>query len=241
MAPEIIAGRMKAEMPKILSGVYVSHEAIYQWLYEGEGHVLGLWRCLATRRKRRRGHGTRRSRKTLSIPERISIEQRGEEVSTRETFGHWESDSVIYTKAHGYRLSVQIERKARLVRIHRLPSGNAQDTLEALQDSIASVSQDCWKSITFDNGGEGALHTVLKHDYNLETFFCDSYSSWQKGSVENVNRIIRRYLPKHTDLSKLTNQDIYAVQEKINNTPRKLLNYRTPNEVFREATGEVVH
>jgi len=239
-APGVIAGRMKANPPDELHGRAISHEAIYQWVYAGEGHVLGLWKCLLSERKRRRGHGTRRSRRTPCIPDRISIDLRGEEASTRKTVGHWESDSVIFPRAHRQRLSVQIERKARLVRIHRLSSGNAQDTLDAIRDSIASVPQDCWKSITFDNGSEGALHATLRHDYGVETLFCDPYSSWQKGSVENVNRIIRRYLPRSLDLTTVTDQRIYDIQERINDTPRKILNYRTPNEAFAEDDGRVV-
>ncbi len=239
-APGVVAGRMRVDRPNELSGRTVSHEAIYQWLYAGEGHALGLWKCLLSERRKRRGHGTRRPRRTPSIPDRISIDLRGEEASTRETLGHWESDSVIFPKAHKQRLSVQIERKARLVRIHRLSSGSAQDTLDALRDSIASVPQDCWKSITFDNGSEGALHATLRREYDVETLFCDPYASWQKGSVENANRIIRRYLPRSLDLSTVTDKQIYDIQERINDTPRKILGYRTPNEAFAEDDGKVV-
>ena len=125
--------------------------------------------------------------------------------------------------------------------IHRLPSGKALDTLAAIQDSICQIPQDLWKSITWDNGSEGTLHQTLTQDYDIQTFFCDPYSSWQKGSVENMNRLIRRALPRSVDLSTISNQTIYAIQERLNNTPRKVLGYRSPREVLFDLSPEVVH
>ena len=150
-------------------------------------------------------------------------------------------DSVIYNKGIKQRLSVQTERKARFVQIHRLPSGSSQDTLDALRETVASVPQELIKSITFDNGSEGALHETLRHDYGIQTYFCDPYASWQKGGVENMNRLIRRYLPRGTDLSKVTDQQIYAIQQTINDIPRKILDYLTPREVLFDLPPGVVH
>jgi len=90
------------------------------------------------------------------------------------------------------------------------------------------------KSITFDNGLEAVGHVDLKRRHHLETYFCDPYSSWQKGGVEHANKLIRRSLPKGTDLRTITDKRLYEVQETLNNTPRKILNYKTPNEVFYE-------
>ncbi len=232
MSPDVIAGRLKISPPADLSDITISHEAIYKWLYEGEGHVLGYWRYLPSKRQHRRKHGTRKILNKTNIPDRISIHTRDVGIDERITFGHWETDSIIYPGSNKQRLSVQIERKARLVRIHRLPSGSAQDTLEALRETICSVPQDMIKTITFDNGGEGAKHKALTDDYNIQTFFADAYASWQKGTVEQTNGIIRKYLPRGTDLRTISNQQIYAIQEKLNNTPRKVLGYLTPNEVF---------
>ena len=121
--------------------------------------------------------------------------------------------------------------------VHRLSNGSAEETAQALIKSIESFPTPIWKTITFDNGGEGAHHQQLKETFNLHTYFCDPYASYQKGSVENANRIIRRYLPRGTDMSKITQEDIYAIQEKINNTPRKILGYKTPKEVLAETCG----
>lgn len=159
----------------------------------------------------------------------------------RKEVGHWETDSMVFSKQRE-RLSVQIERKARYVMIHRLPDGTAEATDGALHDSIQSLPQNLWKTLTFDNGGEGTNHASLRTGYGIKTFFCDPYASWQKGGVENANRIIRRYLPRQTDMGLITSQDIYAIQQKINATPRKILGYKTPAEVLREISGsEVVH
>ena len=240
-SPDVIAGKLKLCPPPELEGVTISTESIYQWLYEGEGYKRGYWQYLLTRQKKRRKRGTRKKHGKTSIPNRVSIHERDEGVNERKSLGHWESDSVIYGKSGGQRLSVQTERKARFVQIHRLPSGSAQDTLDALRETVTSVPQDLIRSITFDNGSEGARHDTLTHDYHILTFFCDPYASHQKGGVENMNRLIRRYLPRGTDLSKVSNQTIYAIQERLNNTPRKVLGYRTPREVLFDLSPEVVH
>lgn len=240
-APGVIAGRMKITSPPKLRGETISHEAIYQWLQVGEGNIAGYWQYLPNRRKKRKHHGSRKKQGKSSIPDRVSIHARDEGIDERITLGHWETDSIIYLGSGGERLSVQTERKARFVQIHRLPSGNAQDTLEAIRESISSVPQDLVKSITFDNGSEGAKHQTLIHDYNITTYFCDPYASYQKGTVEQTNGLIRRYLPRGLDLRTISNQQIYDIQERLNNTPRKVLGYLTPKEVLFDLPPKVVH
>ena len=239
-SPDVIAGRLKQYPPKGLDGKSISHETIYVWIQTGEGSKLGLHHYLCSGRPRRqKRHG--RKRHKAHIPERISIHARPEEIETRIELGHWETDSVVFSKQRE-RLSVQYERKSRYVTIHRLSNGSAEETESALEQSIESFSQPIWKTITFDNGGEGARHMNLRNRYGVRTYFCDPYASWQKGGVENSNRIIRRYLPLKTDMSKITHADVYAIQEKINNTPRKILAYKTPKEVLAEGCGYgVVH
>lgn len=231
-SPDVIAGRLTYDPPPHLKRKTISHEAIYQWIQKGEGRHLGLHHLLRLGRPRRQKHRSRKTRKT-HIPERISIHERPEGVEERKEMGHWESDSIVYPKQQE-KLSVQVERKARYVMVHRLSNGSAEETEQALIKSIESFPSPVWKTITFDNGGEGARHQRLKERFNLQTYFCDPYASYQKGSVENTNRIIRRYLPRGTDMSKITQQDIYEIQEKINNTPRKILGYKTPKEVMAE-------
>ncbi len=234
-SPDVIAGRLKTNPPPGCEGKTVSHESIYAWIQIGEGRKLGLHHFLCSGRPRRQKRRSRKKRKT-HIPDRVSIHARPEWINERKEIGHWETDSMVFRKQRE-RLSVQYERKARYVIIHRLSDGTAGATDEALQDSIQSLPQDLWKTLTFDNGGEGANHTVIRSSYGIKTFFCDPYASWQKGGVENTNRIIRRFLPRDTDMSQITQQDIYAIQQKINATPRKILGYKTPAEVLKEISG----
>ena len=107
-------------------------------------------------------------------------------------------------------------------------------TTAAVVSTIESLPAELIKSVTYDRGTEGAFHWKLRLDYGIDTFHCDPYCSWQKGGVENVNGIIRRYLPIQTDLSQYSDNELMAIQEKINNRPRKILGWKTPNEAYRE-------
>jgi len=106
---------------------------------------------------------------------------------------------------------------------------------------IEAMPAGTFESITFDRGAEGANHWKLRMDYGIDTYHCDPYCSWQKGGVENTNGLIRRFFPKGTDFNLVTDHDIYVIQEKLNNQPRKSLGYKTPREVWQELTGQVVH
>lgn len=241
MSPDVIAGRMKIEPPSELRGETVSTESIYHFIQEGGGRSEGLYHLLPHQRPRRQKHGGRKAQKSR-IPERISIHARDAEVMERTSFGHWESDTVIYSKQRSV-LSVQIERVTRLLRFHRAPTKSAEDTEHAIRKTVESLPRRAFQTMTFDNGTEGSRHTVIRDEYGILTYFCDAYASWQKGAVENVNRIIRRFLPKTKDLSVLSDREIHEIQERINDTPRRCLGYRTPNEVARQYLTrlEVVH
>jgi len=128
-------------------------------------------------------------------------------------------------------LSVQQERKSKVCRLHKCEDKSAQASEEALRDSIESLPARMWLTITRDNGSENALHKETE----VPSYFCDTYSSWQKGGVENLNGLIREYFLKRSDLDMVTEEYIYQIQEKLNNRARKCLNYLTPNEVLVNA------
>ena len=155
----------------------------------------------------------------------------------KTTCGHWESDTVVCRKQKTA-LSVQYERKTQLLRLHKVRDRSAEATEDALRDTIASLPQQAFRSITFDNGGEGSCHVRIRDDYGIQTFFCDAYASWQKGGVENINGLLRQYIPKDADLSRMTDEDISTIQEMLNNRPRKSLNYLTPDQAI---ASEVRH
>lgn len=129
-------------------------------------------------------------------------------VAIKTTIGHWESDTVEGKRLTKGNLSVQYERKLMLARIHRVKDKTANETGNDLRRTFDSLPLYCFKTITFDNGGEAATHIKLKNDFNIQTFFCDPFCSWQKGGVENLNGLIRQYLPKGSDFTYLTDRQV---------------------------------
>ena len=234
LSPEQIAGELKESPPIELEGILISHESIYYWIYEKAEKYQQLHKHLRTHRKKRYKHGRRKSKK-VTIPSRVSIHARPEVVNEKLRYGDWESDTVEFSKGkkNPY-LSVQYERKSQLVRMHKMKNKSAEETKEALVKTAESVPYDLFRTVTFDNGTEGALHTELHDMFDIDTYFCDPYSSWQKGGVENMNKLIRQYLPRSTNMHEITDQDILKIQERLNNRPRKGLNYQTPNQVINK-------
>lgn len=238
LSPEQIAGILKTNPPPELNGATVCAESIYAFVYAAP-LMDGLQKKLRRKRLQRRNrHGRVKQTKTL-LKERISIHARPQEINERKEFGHWESDSMVFSKQHEG-LSVQYERSMQLVRMNKIANRSAQETEDALRNSIESLPDGSFKTLTFDNGGEGAHHMIIRDEFEIDTYFCDPYASWQKGGVENMNGLIREYLPRSTDLSKLTPRDIYIIQERLNNRPRKGLGYKAPNQKLQEYL-EMVH
>jgi len=230
-SPEQISGRIKET--KELKNLSFSHESIYHYVYEKSEKYKQLYKHLRTNRKKRLRWGKRKNR-GIAIKQRVSIHSRPKLIDERKRLGDWESDTVEFKKVFGRKvLSVQYERKSQLVRIHKLKDKSADETLKALIKTGYSVGPDLFKSITFDNGTEGSRHYETRDIFGSKTYFCDSFKSWQKGGVENMNKLIRQYLPRTVDLENISNNDIYLIQERINNRPRKKLNYLTPNEIFK--------
>ena len=234
-SPEQITGRLKKHPPLYLADKALCHETIYQYIYQGEGQYEYLYPHLRRGRPRRRKQKARKPRKT-SIPERIFIHERPREVIKKKRFGHWESDTML-CQGQLEALSTQYERKTQLLRLHKTKDRSAPATEWAIRDIITSLPQDLFRTMTFDNGGEGACHVKIRNDCGIQTYFCDAYAAWQKGGVENMNGLVRQYIPKNTNLSQLTDQDLYAIQERLNNRPRKSLNYLTPNQVIASGVG----
>ncbi len=228
-SPDEISGRLKKHPPEKVSGCKdktVSHESIYNWIYEGEGRFGGLYKQLRRKQKVRKKHFTRKKQAKTTIKHRVGINQRPKAVLKRKRIGDWETDSVIFSGKSI--LSVQQERKTKLCRIHKCEDKSAIRSEEALRDSIESLPRNFWLTITRDNGSENVLH----HKTEVPSYFCDTYCSWQKGGVENLNGLLREYFPKKSNLDNIEERYIYEIQEKLNNRARKALNYLTPNEVI---------
>jgi transposase, IS30 family len=227
-SPEAIAGRLKEYPPEELKRCKdknVSYESIYDWIYNGKGKMGGLYKKLRRKNPVRQRRFDRKKQARTLIKERISIEQRPLVIAERKRVGDWETDSVIFSGKSI--LSVQVERKTRLCRLHKCRNKTAAVSEKALRKSLHSLPKDFRLSITRDNGSENVLHRKTK----VVSYFCDPYASWQKGSVENLNGLVREYFPKKFNLDTVKEKEVYVVQERLNNRPRKVLNYLTPNEV----------
>lgn len=240
-SPEEIAGYLREVSNSETNGAMISHESIYEYVYTRAPKYERLFLNLPQRRPKRRKWGRRKHHK-MPIPQRISIKLRPDIVNERTRYGDWESDNLefkrVVTKGA---VSVQCERKSGLVRIHKVAGKKSPtDTVDALTKTIESAPSELVKTMTFDNGIENYRHTELKEQFGVDTYFCRPFAPWQKGSVENVNKLLRRYLPRDTNLDALSDNDLYIIQEKLNNRPRKRLNYRTPNEIIQKYL-KVVH
>lgn len=127
---------------------------------------------------------------------------------------------------------MQYERKFMITKFHRVVNRTAEENNRAIRETFDGLPLELRKSLTFDNGSENVCHAKLRDTFQLDTFFCDPYSAWQKGGVENTIGLIRRYLPKNTNLATVTDDELQAIEDRINNRPRKKLNYLTPNEAL---------
>lgn len=226
-SPEIIAGRLKE------TGQLISHEAIYQFIYHrdtADRQQLISLLCRAHRKRRIKGKG-RKVRKT-KIPNRVSIDARPKAAGDRKQVGHWEGDTLISRKSKAA-LHSMTERVTRLLRISKLESKSAAETNRAVTKALRRLPAKAKRTLTLDNGTENARHEELTEKLGIKCYFADPYSAWQRGSNEQINGLIRRYLPKGTDFSKIDKDQIKKIEKLINNRPRKCLGFKTPLEVAR--------
>jgi len=234
-SPEQIAGRMKLERHP----VRVSHETIYRYAYSADGRQEDLYRHLPQHRRKRRPRGTRRPH-TLRFGLENSIVLRPDAVAERCEFGHWECDLVMFRKEFGTaNVTALVERVSRFTLLARNEDRTSKPVMEALIAGLGTLPQPARRSITFDRGTEFSAWRHLQAGLGARTWFCDPQAPWQKGTVENTNNRLRRYLPRKTDPTALTNRYLKSICARLNATPRKCLAYRTPTEVFRDRLMEI--
>ncbi len=220
-SPEVIAGDLEEEHGEAI----VSHETIYQWAYK-ENLTAHLPRGKPRRHRRRwRLKAARGSQGLGPVP---VISQRPAVVASRRRYGDWEGDSMLGRRKKGVIVSVQQERKSRYVILTKCRDKSSRATRRAVTRSVSACARALRRTLTLDRGTENAEWKT----FGLPVFFCDPYSSWQKGSVENVIGLLRRYLPKGLDLETVTPKELKALQDKLNHRPRKCLGFRTPFEVL---------
>lgn len=224
--PEEIHGKLSLEHPEQSIGT----ETIYQYIYSKKGRRYKLWRYLPNGRKKRMTKGGRRVQRDGRIPEAISIDLRPEIVSSRARGGDWESDNLGGKTTDKTALSVTVERVTRYTILNKLSNRLASTKRDVLVRRLGVYPNQLRLTLTVDNGSENTEHMKLSEELQMMVYFCHAYHSWEKGSVENINQRIRRFIPKGTSIDDITEERINEIERILNNTPRKCLGYLTPQE-----------
>lgn len=233
-SPEQISARIRVEFPDD-EDMRISHETIYRALYvQGKGELRReLTRCLRTGRAIRKPQRRAETRGKRQVPAELLISQRPAEADDRAVPGHWEGDLIL---GAGNRSAVVtlVERSTRYVLLGHLPGRDhgGEAVRDCLIKLIKTLPAHLRRSLAWDQGSEMACHAEVTLATDLDIYFCDPHSPWQRGSNENTNGLLRQYLPKGTDLSVHTRADLAAIAAALNGRPRKTLNWATPAEAL---------
>lgn len=221
-SPDVIAGTWKQEREKQRAQVTITAKGIYKYLYSPYGQYLCQYLKSGQfgRRRRRKKKG-----KKILIPRRVGIEHRPQGITDRRRYGDFEGDTLGVPKYTHETVAAVIERKSRYIIARKIP--RVKYAVSAFKTMLSPLPV---RSLTLDNGVENIRYQEL----GVQTFFCHPYSSWEKGQIENAFGMIRRYIPKKASLANYSPEDISAIVEHINSIPRKILNYRSPQEVFKQ-------
>ena len=233
-SPEVIAGKLKSDYPDD-DEMRVSHETIYRWIYLDASQGGTLYHHLRRKRKKRRrqkryGAGRR------FIPGRVSISERPIIVDSRERFGDWEGDTIEGKKSTGY-MATHVERKSRYLIAAKLVNKKAESLTSQSIKAFSRIPKKMRQTLTVDNGKEFSRFKELEYKTGLTVYFADPYSAWQRGTNVNTNGLLRQYFPKGTDFRKITEENLAFALKKLNHRPRKCLSYRSPHEVFWQASS----
>lgn len=238
-SPEQIAGTLPQEHP----GYSISPEAIYQYVYaqyqrNGWGRCIGedLRMYLKRKHKIRKPKLVPFTEEKGPIKNRISIDERPKEVDARRVLGHWEGDSMVSRKSL-VGLNTLVERVTGLVCITKIKNTTARETTRAVTNRLKRLPKELRRTITVDNGHENAGHENITKDIGAKMFFAHPYHSWERGTNENTNGLIRWYLPKGTDFATVSDERIKEIEHRLNTRPRKRLGWRTPLEVFNRSVA----
>lgn len=243
-SPEQISGALKKQFPNS-PYVHVSHETIYRYIYsiEDKEHRESLINGLRRSRKRRRQRKKRIGKRT-TIRNLVSIHKRPNEVESREIPGHWEGDLII-GKDHKSAIGTLVERTTRFTIIVSFQGRHSTKAVcQAFAAVLGILPSHMKKSLTYDRGTEMAGHQWFTEITGIPVFFADPYCSWQRGTNENTNGLIRDYFPKKTDFRIITDQRLLNTQNALNHRPRKSLDFFNPTEMFQwflETPGANVH
>lgn len=229
-SPEIIAGRLPIDHP----GESICLETIYRYIYLNPRTKRDkLWKYLELHRRKRMKKNGRKVKEYSKLTEAIPIQERPEIINNRLEAGHWETDNLEGKRSDKSAISVTVERVMRKTKLSKLSAHTAQVKTKAVIQNLnqeRKINDIFVKSITFDRGPENSGYKEIGVKLGITTYACNPYHSWEKGTVENMNKRIRRFIPKGISVEDITQEYLTLLEDKLNNTPRKVLNYLTPNE-----------
>jgi IS30 family transposase len=238
-SPQQIAGWLKWTHPGN-EARQVSHETIYRSLYVQARGVLKkqLIEHLRSQRVIRRSrYATMKGKRLGQIPDVVSISQRPASVEDRAVPGHWEGDLLCGSK-NSFIVTL-VERHSRYVMLAKIPNKNTETVVNALIKQARKLPDELYKSLTWDRGKELADHRRFTMETDISVYFCDPQSPWQRGSNENTNRLLRQYFPKKTDLAPHSQAHLNRIARRLNERPRKTLDFHTPAERFSECVASI--
>jgi IS30 family transposase len=221
---------------QIASKLPISHETLYQHVYADKAQGGALWknlRCQKQKRKRYAGGRERRGQ----IPHRRPLSDRPLHVQARKQVGHWECDTVIGANHKGAVVTM-VERKSGYAVLAKVANKTSELVSSAIVSNLKPLCERV-KTLTFDNGKEFAAHRSIDQQLNCTAYFARPFASWERGSNENLNGLLRQYIPKKRSMSTVTEEEIRMIQNRLNNRPRKRLGFKTPAEVFHQSLKRV--
>jgi IS30 family transposase len=228
-SPEQISFRLRLKYPGD-SSMLISYESIYKYIYyEAKGEERRKLISHLPYKKPKRSGGKRNQIYMGKIPDRITIDERPEEVGMRLKIGHWEGDLIV-GKGQLSVIGTLVERATRFTIIVKLESRKSEHVIERFAEELKKYPSQILKTLTYDNGVEMTAHKEFTRRTQMAVYFAHPYSSWERGTNENTNGLIRRIFPKKTDFSKITEEELKELELLLNTRPRKVLGWRTPFE-----------
>jgi IS30 family transposase len=238
-SPEQIAGWLRHAYPGD-ENYQVSHETIYRSLFiQARGALKKelLEHLRRTRVMRRSRHHTQKTGNHGRITDTVSISERPATVEDRAVPGHWEGDLLFGSK--NSQIATLVERHTRYVMLVKVGSKDTETVINALIKNARQLPRELYQSLTWDRGKEMADHKRFTLATDIKVYFCDPQNPWQRGTNENTNGLLRQYFPKGTDISAYSQAKLNAVARKLNERPRKTLNYETPAERYRQSVASI--
>lgn len=215
---------------KIEYNIFISHELIYQYINDNRKSGGTLYKLLPCRGKKYKKRNIKTRKVWKKVPMRMYISDRPAKEKLKQEIGHWEGDTVE-SKGHRGGLGTFVDMKSKYVVIRKLRDKSSEEMKNAIVDSFKNCPE-LIRTLTVDNGSEFALHDDVRKELKSNVYFADPYSPWQRGLNENTNGLIRKFYPKGTDFSKISERDILKVQDLLNSRPRDILGFKTPKQVF---------